>query len=261
MTFIAKTSGSDDLKTIISAISTLVEEATFDATAEGITFRGMDPSHVALIDISWPNSAFEKYECDSDVKFGVRIDEFAKIIKRADKKDSIDIGISDDNKLLVTVGKNKKYKIRLIESSATDTPLPKVPYTTKIIVPTTKFEKVLGDVQVVSEYLTIDVSSELVSFSGKGDSGEVKIDLAVSGTRDTGSDNENESQNIIEDVETTTESTGTYSLEYLNPLIKAVGSATARVTCEFSSAKPLRLECKIANIGRIHFYLAPRVES
>ncbi|MCH7649413.1 MAG: DNA polymerase sliding clamp, partial [Thaumarchaeota archaeon] len=55
MTFAAKTSGSDDLKAIISAISTLVEEATFVATAEGITFRGTDPSHVALIDISWHN--------------------------------------------------------------------------------------------------------------------------------------------------------------------------------------------------------------
>jgi len=43
LTFAAKTSGSDDLKAIISAISTLVEEATFVATAEGITFRGMDP--------------------------------------------------------------------------------------------------------------------------------------------------------------------------------------------------------------------------
>ena len=40
----------------------------------------MDPSHVALIDINWPNSAFEKYNCDSDVKFGVRIDEFSKLI-------------------------------------------------------------------------------------------------------------------------------------------------------------------------------------
>lgn len=260
MTFTAKTSGSDDLKTIISAISTLVEEATFDATAEGITFRGMDPSHVALIDISWPNSAFEKYECDSDIKFGVRIDEFSKIIKRADKKDSIDISISDDNKLLVTVGRNKKYRIRLIESSATDTPLPKIPYDTKIVVPTTKFDKVLGDVQVVSEYLTIRVAGNVVEFSGKGDSGEVAIELGVSGSRDSGSDDANSSDNIIEEVETKTESTGTYSLEYLNPVIKAVGGATSRVTCEFSSAKPLRLECKIANIGRIHFYLAPRVE-
>jgi monomeric archaeal DNA polymerase sliding clamp len=110
LTFNAKTSGSDDLKAIISAISTLVEEATFVATAEGITFRGMDPSHVALIDISWPNSAFEKYECDSDIKFGVRIDEFSKLIKRADKKDSIEISISEEKMLLVTVGKNKNTK-------------------------------------------------------------------------------------------------------------------------------------------------------
>ena len=148
MTFGAKTSGSDDLKAIISAISTLVEEATFVATAEGITFRGMDPSHVALIDISWPNSAFEKYECDSDIKFGVRIDEFSKLIKRADKKDSIEISISEQNMLLVTVGKNKKYKIRLIESSATDTPLPKIPYNSKITLSSSKFDKILGDTYI-----------------------------------------------------------------------------------------------------------------
>ena len=80
--FSAKTTGSDEWKAVISAVSTLVEEATFEATIEGISFRGMDPSHVALIDISWPNSAFEKYDCDGDIKFGVRIDELSKLIKR-----------------------------------------------------------------------------------------------------------------------------------------------------------------------------------
>lgn len=259
MTFTAKTSSSDDLKTIISAISTLVEEATFVATTEGITFRGMDPSHVALIDISWPNSAFERYECDSDIKFGVRIDEFSKIIKRADKKDSIDISISDENLLLISVGRNKKYKIRLIESSATDMPLPKIAYDTRIVVPSSKFDKVLGDVQVVSEYLTIKASADAVEFSGKGDSGEVAIKMDVND--DAGDDAGEASGSIIEEVSAKDESTGTYSLEYLNPVIKAVGSSTTRVACEFSSAKPLRLECKVANIGRIHFYLAPRVES
>ena len=78
LVFSAKTSGSEEWKAVISAISTLVEEATFEATVEGISFRGMDPSHVALIDISWPNTAFERYECDGDIKFGVRIDEFSK---------------------------------------------------------------------------------------------------------------------------------------------------------------------------------------
>ena len=248
MVFSAKTSGSDDLKAIISAISTLVEEATFVSTAEGISFRGMDPSHVALIDISWPNSAFEKYECDSDIKFGVRIDEFSKLIKRADKKDSIEISISDDNMLLVTIGKNKKYKMRLIESSATDTPLPKIPYNAKIGLTNTEFDRILGDVQVVSDYLTIRATPTTAEFSGKGDSGEVIIEL------------EKGSEQLTE-LAVKEESTGTYSLEYLNPVVRAVGTSVGSITCEYSSAKPLRIEFKVANIGRIHFYLAPRVES
>lgn len=258
MTFAARTNSSDDLKTIISAISTLVEEATFVATTEGITFRGMDPSHVALIDISWPNSAFERYECDSDVKFGVRIDEFSKIIKRAEKKDGVDISISDENMLMVSVGKNKKYKIRLIEGSETDIPLPKISYDTRIVVPSSKFDKVLGDVQVVSEYLTMRASADFVEFSGKGDSGEVTIKMDVNGE---GEGEDDSGSSIIEEVSARAESTGTYSLEYLNPVIKAVGSSTTRVACEFATSKPMRLECKVANMGRIHFYLAPRVES
>jgi proliferating cell nuclear antigen len=248
LVFSAKTSGSDDLKAIISAISTLVEEATFVANAEGITFRGMDPSHVALIDISWPNSAFEKYECDNDIKFGVRVDEFSKLIKRAEKQDSIEIGISEDNMLLVTIGKNKKYKMRLIESSASDTPLPKIPYDAKIGLMSSAFDKILGDVQVVSDYLTIKATTSKAEFSGKGDSGEVVIDLE-------------KGMEQLTDISVKQESTGTYSLEYLNPVVKAVGNTAGSVTCEYSSAKPLRIEFKVANIGRIHFYLAPRVES
>ena len=72
MVFVAKTKSSEEWKAVSSAISTLVDEATFEASAEGISFRGMDPSHVALIDISWPNTTFDVYECDSSIKFGVR---------------------------------------------------------------------------------------------------------------------------------------------------------------------------------------------
>ena len=248
LVFSAKTSGSEEWKAVISAISTLVEEATFEATVEGISFRGMDPSHVALIDISWPNTAFERYECDGDIKFGVRIDEFSKLIKRADKSNAIEINISDDNMLLVTIGKNKKYKMRLIESSASDTPLPKIPYDTKISLTSSSFDKVLGDVQVVSDYLTVDATELQAEFSGKGDSGEVNIVLE-------------KSKDELTELDVKADSSGTYSLEYLNPIVKAVGTSVETITCEFSSSKPLRIEFKVANIGRIHFYLAPRVES
>src|ERR1044071_136288 len=91
--FSAKTKSPEEWKVVNSAISTLVDEATFEATSEGISFRGMDPSHVALIDIFWPNTAFESYKCDSELKFGVRISEFSKLIKRTDKKDELEVSI------------------------------------------------------------------------------------------------------------------------------------------------------------------------
>ena len=150
--------------------------------------------------------------------------------------------------LRVSVGKNKKYKMRLIESSVSDTPLPKITYDSKIALSSAGLDKILGDIEVVSDYLSIKTTSKNVEFSGKGDSGEAVINLE----KDT---------EELEEISVTQESIGTYSLEYLNPIVKAVGGTAASIICEFSSAKPLRIEFKVTNMGRIHFYLAPRVES
>ena len=248
MVFAATTGSSDDLKAIISAVSTLVEEATFVATSEGITFRGMDPSHVALVDISWPNSAFERYECDAEIKFGVRIEEFDKIIKRAEKKNAIELSVGDDNMLHISLGRNKSYKMRLVESSANETPLPKIPYDATVVLPISTFSRTLDDVVVVSEYMTIECEGNKATFSGKGDSGEVAIEMDTS-------------MEELEELESPSKNVGTYSMEYLKPIVKAVGSAVDSVKCEYSDNKPLRVEFKISAVGVIHFYLAPRVES
>ena len=248
MTFEAVTNGSDDLKAVVGAISTLLEEATFAATSEGITFKGMDPSHVALIDVSWPNSAFASYTCDSEVKFGVRVDELSKLIRRASKTDDITIAIADDNQLQLGIGKSKRYKMRLIESSATDTPLPKIGFDARLVMTSSALEKILGDVQAISEYVTISATSGGVTFSGRGDVGEGSMDMS------------SEDDNIIE-ISADEDSEGTYSLEYLVPVVKAAGSSSGSISCELSTAKPLRAGFNISNMGYIHFYLAPRIES
>ncbi len=248
MVFVARTKSPDEWKAVASAISTLVDEATFEAAAEGISFRGMDPSHIALIDIYWPNSAFEKYECDSVVKFGIRVDEFSKLVKRADKKDAIEIGLGEDSTLHVRMsnGYKRDYKTRLIESSASSTPLPKLNFNSKVVLSAMAFDKILSDVQVVSEYISIESKSGRVGFAGRGDSGEADVSLEAG----------NEG---LEELMVKEESKATYSLDYLSKITKAVVPMGGSVTAEYSSKMPLRLEFKIANVGRIHFYLAPRV--
>jgi len=246
---VAKTKSPEEWRAVISAISTLVDEATFEATVEGISFRGMDPSHVALIDIHWPNSAFEAYECDTALKFGVRVDEFSKMIRRADKKDAVEITVGDDSMLHIKISNSyrRDYKMRLIESSASSTPLPKLTFNSKVVLTAGAFDKILSDVQIISEYISIESEPKKVEFSGKGDSGEADIIL------DSGSEG-------LEELSIQEDSKATYSLDYLSKITKAVSTVGGSIAAEYSSKMPLRLEFRVANVGRIHFYLAPRVQ-
>lgn len=249
MVFVAKTKSSEEWKAVSSAISTLVDEATFEASAEGISFRGMDPSHVALIDISWPNTTFDVYECDSSIKFGVRVDEFLKLMRRADKKDIVEVSVGDDSMLYIKIlnGYQREYKMRLIDSSASSTPLPKLNFNSRTMLSAGAFDKILTDVQVVSEYVTIESREKRIQFIGKGESGEVDIIL------ESGSEG-------LEEIIVKDESKSTYSLDYLSKITKAISTSGGSISLEFSSKMPLRLEFRIANVGRIHFYLAPRVQ-
>lgn len=246
MVFKARTDGSDSLKAVISSVATLVEEATFEATGEGLAFKGMDPSHVALIDIWWPNSAFAAYECDSEVRFGVRVDELSKLVRRAAKSDDVGITVDDDNMLQLKMGTNRQYRMRLIEPSSNETPLPRVPFDTRVLLPAPALDKILGDVQVMSEYLTITATQSGATFVGSGDSGDASVSLSAEDATELSAEKE---------------SKGTYSLEYLLPVVRAVGSTSENISCEFSTAKPLRVGFTISGMGHIHFYLAPRVES
>lgn len=247
--FTAKTKSPEEWKIINSAISTLVDEATFEASSEGISFRGMDPSHVALIDIFWPNTAFDSYQCDSELKFGVRISEFSKLIKRTDKKDELEVSITDQDVLRIkTSGSYKReYKMRLIESSSGSTPLPKLSFNSKLVLSLSAFDKILSDIEVVSEYVEIESFPERIEFLGKSDTGEAIV------TMEPNSEG-------LEDIEVKEESKATYSLDYLLKIVKSVSSVGVTSAIEYSTKMPIRLEFRIANIGRIHFYLAPRVQ-
>jgi proliferating cell nuclear antigen len=107
----------------------------------------------------------------------------------------------------------------------------------------------LNDVSVVSNHITIEAKKEKLTFSGKGDTGTAIVEL------------ERASQEVPE-LEVKDESKATYSIEYLLKITKAAGSASDMINFEYSSKMPLRMAFKLGekDEGRIHFYLAPRVQ-
>lgn len=287
---IARSKSAEEWKTIVSAISTIVEEATFEATSEGISFRGMDPSHVALIDVQLLNSAFEYYKCDGSIRFAVRVDEFLKLLKRAGKEDSIEVSIggagavgesrrergeeeveeeeegevtaleeskekemvalaSDESMLSIKMVSKytRQYKMRLIESTSSSTPLPKITFNTKVVMKMAQFIEALKDVEIVSDYITMRCDGSMLQLIGKGDSGDAVITF-------------NKGDEGVEEMSSNGESNATYSLEYLGSIVKAVDNADS-IVIEYSTRMPLRLEFKMPYMCRIYFYLAPRVEA
>ncbi len=282
---VAKSKSAYEWKTIMQAISTIVDEAIFNATSEGISFRAMDPSHVALIDIQWSSAAFESYQCDSEIVFAVRVDEFLKLLKRADKDESVEVSITNNsNNSNVTdestsststaggtaststtdvsalslkftkqnAKKSRHYKLRLLDiNSSPTTPLPKLNFTTKVTMSLKALVDALKDIEVVSDQVTIysNGNSKIIQFEGKGDTGEAKITLEQGG---------DEVMEIIMQ-EGINESRATYSIEYLVDIVNAIDDAE-NIVLEYSSRMPLRLEFILPFMCKIHYYLAPRVE-
>jgi len=252
MQFSATTRTAELWKSISSAIMTIVDEAHFEANSEGLRFRSMDASHIVLIDITCPAAAFDKYECVTPIRFGFRVDDFAKVIKRAGGNDSVELGLQDSMLNIETSGSYiRNYKLRLIGStSGSATPLPKLTFDSKLVMAPSILDKILSDIEVVADKITIEttVSKQLLC-STRGDSGEATVTL----------DDKNGIENLNE-ILITKPSKATYSSEFMSKMVRAVGASSEKVTAEFTSKMPLKLTFALPNAVKIEFYMAPRVE-
>ena len=244
-------SSSAEWKAIAAAVKTLVEEATFEANSEGLRFRAMDPSHVALVDLTLPNSSWQAYQCDKPWKFSIRVEDLVKLVSRADAKDSLEMKETEEDAILFTFqnGYRREFTIHLIESTAASAPLPKLEFETKASLTKTILDKILGDMNVVSDQVTIQASKDKIEFDGKSDVGRASVALAKNDA------------DVLK-LESTADSKATYSIEYINSIIRALGSVADTVELEFSSKKPLLLTFTLNSQGaHLQFFLAPRISS
>lgn len=250
--FLAKTATSQEFKAIAAAIKTLVEEATFEVNTAGLSFRAMDPSHVALVDLQMPGASFEKWDPgDKPSKFSLRVEDLVKLISRADAKDSVEISSSEEDNILIRFqdGYKREFTIHLIESSGGPAPIPKLEFDAKATLTKSILERVLGDISAVADQVVIEATKEKLSFSGKSDIGKASIGLEKNDADVLGLEVKNESK-------------ASYSIDYLANIARAMGSASDTLVMEFSKQKPVKLSFRLNDQGAsLTFWLAPRVAS
>src|SRR5438445_11346487 len=85
-------------RNLIGAISSLIEEADFNASPEGIKLRSMDPSHIAMVDFEWPKTAFDTYECTAPTKLRLSVSNLLKLLKRTNTDEYSQVVNDEPNK-------------------------------------------------------------------------------------------------------------------------------------------------------------------
>ena len=249
--FMMKCQSPEAWKTIVSTLQSLTEEAAFDIDSSGLKFRAMDPSHVALIDIVWEKEGFESFECSAKDDFVVRVEDFAKIIKRAEKKDSITISRdgSSSDALLIKLGEQRKFEFHLLERSAVSSiPFPKLSLISKFSIKGEEFESALEDISTLSNHVRIKAeTSGALILSGKGDAGSAKISFA---------------KDELAKFESPQESEAVYAVEYIQNVLKPASSSSEFIEFNFGTRMPLTASLSVGDPAKsklkLTFLLAPR---
>ncbi len=249
--FKLKVSDAKLLRDMATAISILVDEATFKIEPDGLKLRAMDPSRVAMIDFEWPKSIFQEYEAPEPGKMCLNISELLKLLKRAGKDEAVELSLDDKTgKLLVTItGKYaRKFTMSMLEPSEEEVPTPKISFNVKAKTTTNGLSQAIEDAQLVSDHVKIEAEPDKMTLSATGDIMGATITLPK------GSD-------ALLDLEVKEDAKATFSLSYLSEIIKAASATSEIATLEFSTDMPVRIDFQQTKEGKLVFFLAPRIET
>ncbi|KAK3089241.1 hypothetical protein FSP39_002044 [Pinctada imbricata] len=244
-------------KKVLEAIKDLINEAIWDCSGTGITLQAMDNAHVALVAVNLRSDGFETYRCDRNLSMGMSLTSMSKILKCASNDDVITIKANDNADTVTFMFEspnNEKvsdYSMKLFDLDTEQLGIPDTEYSAVVKMPSAEFQRICRDLSQIGESVVICCTKEGVKFSASGDLGTGNVKLAQNSSADK------EEEAVI--VEMNQAVTLTFALRYLNFFTKATPLAP-QVTLSMSQDVPLVVEYKIADMGFLRYYLAPKIE-
>lgn len=238
-------------RNIISAVSTLVEEANLDLDPEGLEVRAMDPSHVAMVDLDLPRDAFQEYECPQSVTIRLGLDGLIKLLKRAKANEKVMITYNMETKKIELTVRNevkKEFIISTLEAVEEKTPTPKITFKSRVKMTSASLREIIDDAQAIGDSIIFETTPEKLIVLVEGELNSAKFEL---------------DKNSPAVVEFTAEepSKASFNLTYLADMVRAGASSSEILNLEFSTNMPLKLEFPLPQSGSLSYYLAPRIEA
>jgi len=238
-------------KSLMAAVSTLVDEATFKVDQNGIRLRAMDPSHVAMIDFEMPKNTFQEYVCDQPIDICINMSEMLKLLKSVGSDEVLEIMTDEEGRQLELVLSGvyiRKFVMPTLEITEEEAPTPKIDFNTVIKMTSSSLKQTMDDALAVSDNVRLEATADRLIFKAIGDLGSATVEF-------------NKESEVVLSLEVREESKATFSLNYLSEIVKAGAAASDVVDIEFSTNMPVKLNFGLPEEQRLAYYLAPRIES
>ncbi|KAG5027429.1 hypothetical protein JHK82_023285 [Glycine max] len=248
------------LKKVLESVKELVNDANFDCSSTGFSLQAMDSSHVALVALLLRSEGFEHYRCDRNISMGMNLNNMAKMLKCAGNDDIITIKADDGSDTVTfmfespTQDKISDFEMKLMDIDSEHLGIPEAEYHAIVKMPSSEFARICKDLSSIGDtgnQLCSSALEEGVKFSTKGDIGTANIVC-----RQNTSVDKPEEATVIEMNEPVSL---TFALRYMNSFTKATPLSNT-VTISLSNELPVVVEYKIAEMGYVRFYLAPKIE-
>jgi proliferating cell nuclear antigen len=253
-----KTVQIQPIRNMITAIKDILTDATITFTKEGMKIINFDKTHTILVNVVLHANKFEKYRCDPDkiiicantihlfkvISTMSNDDTLSMYIDKADYHDGIvsHLGLQYDNG---DIKQCYSQKLRLIEPDPEELSVPDVEYSTVIHLPSADFQKIIRDLNGISDRIEIkSVGNELI-FSCEGNFASSRIFRSES----------EGNMNFCKKPSASVVIQGEFSLKSLSHFIKCT-PLCSHLEMYIGNDLPLIIKYDVASLGEIKLCLA-----
>ncbi len=235
---------------LVESLATIIDEANFIATNEGLKLRALDPGRIAMVDLFIPKEVFDEYEIeDEEVKIGLNFDDLNKVIKRAKADEKLLMEVAEDRLKIILWGKAvRTFSLPLLDIAGAELPTPKLSFTVMAKMLSDALRDSLKDASLVAESVRFEGKEDKLLMRAKSDKGEVEVEFSL------------EAGSLL-DYEIKEAAEASYGLDFLEKIVGKAYRVSEVVTLEFATNMPISLSFDVAGGGTLKYLLAPRMEA
>ncbi|MEM1635344.1 MAG: proliferating cell nuclear antigen (pcna) [Thermosphaera sp.] len=230
------------------SIAKIFDEASFQVDDSGVRLRALDPSNIVLVDFQYPRSAFTVFESRGNEYFGVNMDDFAKILKRATKGDELLLEKTADGRISVVFkGRGlRRFTIPNLDIPPQEIPELSLEFSARVKMLPKILKDVIKEMEPISDSILFEAvpEEEKLVVAASGDIAEARVELSVA-------------SGALLEFESTSPAKSRFTIDYLIDITSAA-QVSEYVFVELSDNAPIKLEYGLPQEGKLTFYVAPR---